>query len=199
MIWFEVFLLALALSIDAFLVSFSCGLVVKKNKVKNAYKMAFANGFAQFAMPVLGYYGTSAVSGYVKAFDHWIVFFVFLALGVKFILDGLEDKEIACEISSKKKITFKILLIAAFATSIDAFAAGVSLYFIPVSIWLAGLMIGVVTFINSYIGFRLNRLFKKIPTKYIEVFAGVILITLGTKVLIEHMLSHGYDDLMRLF
>ena len=199
MIWFEIFLLALALSIDAFIVSFSCGLVVKKNRNKNAYKMAAANGFAQFAMPVLGWYGTNTISSYVKAFDHWIVFLVFLALGLKFIKDAMEDKEVECELPTKKHITFKVLLIASFATSIDAFVAGVSLYFMPVSIWIAGIVIGIVTFINSYIGFKMNRLFKKIPRKYIEVFAGVILITLGTKTLIEHMLSHGYEDLMRLF
>lgn len=190
MIWFEVFLLAIALSIDAFIVSFSCGLVVKKDRKKNGYKMAAANGFAQFAMPVLGWYGTNTISDYVKAFDHWIVFFVFLALGIKFIKDALENKDANCDISTKKHITFKVLLIAAFATSIDAFVAGVSLYFIPVSIWSAGLMIGIVTFINSLIGFRMNKMFKKIPTKYIEVTAGVILITLGSKVLIEHLLSH---------
>ncbi|MFV0626897.1 MAG: manganese efflux pump MntP family protein [Alphaproteobacteria bacterium] len=199
MIWFEIFLLSLALSIDAFLVSFSCGAVVKKNKNKNAYKMAAANGFAQFAMPVLGWYGTNSISDYVKIFDHWIVFMVFAALGLKFIKDALEDKPVECEVPNKKHITFKVLLIAAFATSIDAFVAGVSLYFMPVSIWLAGIMIGIVTFINSYIGFKMNRLFKKIPTKYIEIFAGVILITLGTKTLIEHMLSHGYEDLLKLF
>lgn len=201
MIWFEIFLLALALSIDAFIVSFSCGLVVKKNKEKNSYKMAAANGFAQFAMPVLGWYGTQTINnciGAITAFDHWVVFFVFLALGIKFIMDALEDRDTTCELP-RKNITFKILLIAAFATSIDAFVAGVSLYFIPVSIWYASIMIGVVTFINSFIGFRMNKIFKKIPTKYIEISAGVILITLGSKTLIEHMLEHGYEDLMRMF
>lgn len=198
MIWFDVFLLAVALSIDAFIVSFSCGLVVKKNKKKNGYKMAAANGFAQFAMPVLGWYGTNTIGDYVGAFDHWIVFFVFLILGLKFIKDAMENKEASCNLPVKH-ITFKVLLIASFATSIDAFVAGVSLYFISVSIWLAAILIGVVTFINSLIGFRMNKLFKKIPTKYIEAAAGVILITLGTKILIEHLLSHGYKDLISLF
>lgn len=186
MVWFEIFLLAVALSIDAFLVSFSCGLVFTKNQNSNAIKMASANGLAQFVMPVLGWYGTNTVGNYVKAFDHWIVFIVFLILGLKFIKDALEDKETTCDISAKT-ITFRVVLISAFATSIDAFAAGISLYFIPVSVWIAGVAIGIVTFINSYVGFRMNRLFKKLPTKYIEIFAGSILILLGTKTLIEHL------------
>ncbi|MDR1693934.1 MAG: manganese efflux pump MntP family protein [Lactobacillaceae bacterium] len=198
MIWFEVFLLAVALSIDAFIVSFSCGLVVNKNKKKNGYKMAAANGFAQFAMPLLGWLGTKTISGYVQAFDHWIVFFVFLILGLKFIKDAMEEKASTCELP-RKNITFKVLLIAAFATSIDAFVSGVTLYFMPVSIIFAAMMIGIVTFINSLIGFRLTHIFRKIPTKYIEIFAGVILITLGSKVLIEHILNHGYEDLLKLF
>lgn len=189
MIWFEILLLAFALSIDAFVVSFSCGCMVHKEHKKNAFKMAGANGFAQFTMPVLGWFGTNSIGEYVKSFDHWIVFFVFLVLGVKFIKDALEEEEKSCELP--KSVTFKVLLIASFATSIDAFAAGVSIYFMPVSIWAVALAIGLVTFINSFIGFRLSRIFKKFKSKYLEVSAGVILITLGTKILIEHLLVYA--------
>lgn len=187
MSYFEIFLLAVALSIDAFVVSFSCGIMVNKKHKKNALKMSFANGFAQFVMPVLGWYGVNIVGDYVKAFDHWIVFLVFLALGVKFIKDALEKKEQSCNLP--KKITFKILLIASFATSIDAFAAGISIYFMHISIWTTSIVIGIVTFINSFIGFRISLIFKKLSTKYIEVFAGLILIALGTKTLIEHLVE----------
>lgn len=192
MICFEVLLLAFALSIDAFVVSFSCGLTVNKKQRKNAIKMAAANGFAQFLMPVLGWFGTSSISEYVKSFDHWIVFLVFLLLGINFIKEAMreKDEEEACKLVGGT-LSLKILIIASFATSVDAFAAGISIYFMQVSIWVVAFVIGVITFINSYIGFRASKFLRKIPAKYIEVAAGAILITLGTKILIEHLLGYA--------
>ena len=80
-----------------------------------------------------------------------------------------------------------MLLMLGLATSIDACVAGVTLYFTSVPIMAAATVIGIITFINSLIGFRLSSCLQKLPTKYLELAAGVILIFLGVKVLLEHL------------
>lgn len=185
--WLDILLLALALSVDAFVVSFSYGLVIKSNPLKNSLKIGFATGFGQFIMPVIGWYGTRSVHNYIESFDHWIAFAVFVALGLKVIDEALEKKDDSQQKKLSKKLTKRVLLMIGVATSIDALVTGVTIYFMNVSIWFAAPIIGVTTFICSVIGFRLNCCFKKVPTKYMEIAAGIILILLGCKVLYEHL------------
>lgn len=185
--WLDVFLLALALAVDAFVVSFSYGLTLKKNRFENSLKLGFATGLGQFVMPIIGWYGTNLIHGYIESIDHWIAFAVFLALGLKVIDEALSDKDEHQTLS--KSLTFKVLLMIGIATSIDALVTGITLYFMSVSIWFAASVIGVTTFICAIIGFRLNCCFKKVPTKYMEIAAGIILIMLGCKVLYEHLSS----------
>lgn len=184
--WLDVFLLALALSVDAFVVSFSYGLVIKNHPLKNSIKIGFATGFGQFIMPVIGWYGTQSVHGYIESFDHWIAFAVFVALGLKVIDEALDNK-VEPKKKLSKKLTFKVLFMVGLATSIDAMVAGITIYFMNVSIWFVAPVIGITTFICAVIGFRLNCCFKKFSTKYLEISAGIILILLGCKVLYEHL------------
>lgn len=181
----EVFLLALALSVDAFIVSFSYGLVIKKKKGKSALKLATATGLGQFIMPILGWFGARSIYHQIEQVDHWIAFFVFLMLGLKVISDAL--KECDCAEKLSKNLTFKILFMIGVATSIDAFVSGSMLYFMKAPVWTSALLIGMVTFVNSCIGFNFCRIFKKIPTRYLEITSGIILIGLGFKVLYEHI------------
>lgn len=81
----DVVLLGLALAVDAFVVSFSYGLILKRNRWRNAVSLGAATGLGQFVMPVAGWYGTNLVHGYIESIDHWIAFAVFLALGLKVI------------------------------------------------------------------------------------------------------------------
>ena len=182
----DIFLLALAMSVDAFVVSFSYGLIIKKGKGKAALKLGTATGLGQFIMPVLGFFGAGMIYNYIEALDHWIAFFVFLVLGIKIISEAF--KNCNCKIPKTSKVlSLKILLMIGLATSIDAFVSGAMLYFIKAPIWSSALIIGVVTFINACIGFNLCRMFKNFPMKYLEIFSGLILILLGTKVLVEHL------------
>lgn len=181
----EVFFLALALSVDAFVVSFSYGLIIKKKKGKSALKLAAATGLGQFVMPVLGWYGARSVYRQIEQIDHWIAFFVFLMLGLKVISDAL--KECDCKEKLSKTLSFKILFMIGVATSIDAFVSGSMLYFMKAPVWSSAFIIGLVTFINSCIGFNFCRMFKKVPTRWLEIASGIILIGLGCKVLYEHL------------
>lgn len=180
-----VFLLALALSADAFVVSFSYGLVIKKNRTVSILKIASATGLGQFVMPVVGWCGAHAVYNQIEQIDHWIAFFVFCALGSKIISDALRAKK--CEEKLSPQLTFKILLAIGVATSIDALVSGSMLYFMQVPVCPAATLIGAVTFTASVIGGNFCRLFKKLPSEVLEVSSGLILIGLGCKVLYEHL------------
>lgn len=183
--YIDILLLALALSVDAFIVSFSYGLIIKKGKGKSALKLATATGLGQFIMPILGWYGARSIYKHIEMMDHWIAFFVFLVLGLKIISDAF--RECDCPNKLAKVLTFKILLFIGLATSIDALVSGSMLYFMKAPVWEAATIIGIITFINSALGFNFCRMFKKFPTKYMEVISGLILIALGCKVLYEHL------------
>ena len=182
----DVFFLALALSVDAFVVSFSYGLIIKKGKGKAALKLATATGLGQFVMPVLGWYGARSIYRHIEAIDHWIAFFVFLVLGIKIISEAFKEGDCPPKLSNKL-LSLKLLFVIGVATSIDAFVSGSMLYFIQAPVWSASAMIGIITFINSALGFNFCRIFKRFPIKYLEVSSGLILICLGFKVLYEHL------------
>ena len=181
----DVLFLGLALSVDAFVVAFSYGLVIKKKKGISALKIAFSTGMGQFIMPVLGWYGARSIYHQIEQIDHWIAFFVFLMLGLKVISDSFKS----CDHCEKRSdvLSLKILFMIGVATSIDAFVSGSMLYFVKVPVWQSAGIIGAVTFINSCLGFKFCRVFKKAPTKYLEITSGLILIFLGIKVLYEHL------------
>lgn len=181
----DVFFLALALSVDAFVVAFSYGLIIKKKKGKSALKIATATGLGQFIMPVLGWYGARSIYKQIEQVDHWIAFFVFLMLGLKVIADALRGCD--CQEKLSKNLSLKVLFMIGVATSIDAFVSGSMLYFMKAPVWFSALLIGVVTFAVSSLGFNFCRMFKKVPTKYLEIASGIILIGLGCKVLYEHL------------
>ena len=172
----QIVLLAIALSIDAMVVSFSQGLIFKEKKRRNSFLLAFFLGFFQFFMPVLGYFCALGIYKYLEFINNWIVFLIFLVLGIKFIKEAFEEKEkTVCCISISCLFTFAI------ATSIDAFGAGISLCFSHVNIWFPAILIGIITFVNSLFGFWSGYLFKNFPTKYLEIIGGIILIGLAIK------------------
>lgn len=175
MSYLEIVLLALALSIDAMVVSFSYGLAFKENRTKNALMLAFCTGFFQAGMPVIGYYLTTFVKSYIAPYASLIVFTIFVFLGVKFIKEAFDKKEVP------KCISTACLILIGIATSIDAFSAGISLALYGNKILKPVVLIGAITFMDSCIGFKLGGKLKHLPTVGLEVFAGLVLIALGIK------------------
>ncbi len=175
MTYLEIFLLAIALSIDAMVVSFSYGLTFNQNRTKNALLLAFCTGIFQAGMPIIGYYLTSFVKSYIAPYASIIVFLIFLYLGIKFIKEAFEEKNIPQCISTA------CLIMIGIATSIDAFSAGISLALYGNKILKPILLIGMITFFNSCLGFKLGGKLKHLPTKGLEVSAGLVLIVLGVK------------------
>lgn len=180
----DIIILAVALSIDACVVSFSNGLIFTKNKRVNSLMLAASVGFFQFLMPVIGFFAAQSVSKYVDAYDHWIVFGIFVLLGAKFIKDSFKDEK---EEKINCYMCFKYIFLISIATSIDALGAGVSIAFTKTQIWFPAIIIGIITFINSLLGFWGGYLFKKFPTKNLEITGGIILILLAFKILLESL------------
>lgn len=176
----ELLLLSLALGVDCFVVSFSQGLIFTKNKRLNALKLASVMGLFQGGMPIISYLATSLVSNYLEGIAKWIVFIIFVALGLNFIkeaFDSEKERNISC-------IGFRCLISFGIATSIDALGAGVNLKFTGSNLTQAVLIIGLGSFLLSVIGFLSGNKLKNIPSKFLEICGGIILIGLGIKALI---------------
>ena len=178
---FEIVLLAIALGVDCLVVSFSQGLIFHSNKLPNSLKLAFVMGLFQGLMPVIGYWCADAVNSYVEKFADWIVFIIFLILGIKLICEALkksdDDVKICC-------IGLKCLISLGIATSIDALGAGLSLRFLNADLLISALVIGVCSFVMSIVGFCAGNCLKALPSKYLEIFGGIVLICLAIKAVI---------------
>lgn len=177
--------LAFALSVDAFAVAFSYGLIFKKKVLCNGMLLGAATGTGQFVFPLIGWLATGSVHRYIEAVDHWLAFSVFLVLGLNVIYSAFcgDEKNSALP----KKLSFKILCAVGIATSIDACVSGISLYFMPVNILVSCLVIGGICFVCTLCGFYVGGFLKKFPTHYLQIFAGMVLIFLGCKILYEHL------------
>lgn|SRR5574344_55034 len=175
----EIIFLAIALGIDCIIVSFSQGLIFKSNKIKNSFNLALTMGLFQGLMPIIGYVGAGSMYKLLVPFSKWIVFTIFLILGLKFIFESFKTKEeeIQC-------IGFKCLMSLGLATSIDALVSGASIKLTDTSLLLSTLLIGIMSFLMSMVGFWGANFLKNIPSKYLEIAGGVILILLAVKSLI---------------
>lgn len=176
MSFITIILLAVALSIDACVVSFAHGLVLPDKRVRNSLMLALFTGVAQGIMPTIGYFSTQVVYKYVAPASKWLVFTIFLYLGIKFIQEAFEkDKEIPLCLS------LQCLFMIAIATSIDALAAGVSISLTKTPILFPTCLIACTTFMFAILGYWSGCCLKKFSTKYLEIFAGLVLIALALK------------------
>ena len=175
----EILLLALALSIDACVVSFTYGLTFNQERLKTSLLLAGFTGLFQGIMPLFGYYLTSFIKSYITPYASLIVFLIFSYLGVKFIKEAFEKKD-----NKNLCIGLSCLFLIGIATSIDAFSAGITLSLYGNKILRPAILILSITFINSLLGFWIGGKLKNLPTKSMEILAGIILILLGIKAII---------------
>jgi len=175
----DLILLAVALGIDCLVVSFSQGLIFKNKRVENALKLAVTMGLFQGAMPIIGYVGTSYLYRFLVPYSKWIIFGIFFILGAKFIFEAFKQKkeDIQC-------IDLKCLISLGVATSIDALVSGATLKLTHTNLLLSFAVIGFVSFIMSILGYSGGNHIKNFPSKYLEIFGGLILIILSVKSII---------------
>lgn len=183
--FWELLLLAVSLSMDAFAVSMCRGLEMKKFRPGQALVIALFFGGFQALMPIVGYFVGRQFEQYITAWDHWIAFALLAVLGTKMIWDGLKKETVQEGIS--EKLDIKSLFVMAVATSIDALAVGITLGFLQANIWFAASVIGAITFVLCVLGVLIgNRIGVKFKNGA-EIFGGVILILIGLKILLEHL------------
>lgn len=182
--FFIVLGIAIGLAMDCFAVAISAGTGTKKTNKYTPVIMASLFGFFQSGMLFIGWSGASFFKEYIINFDHWIAFILLFFVGIKMIKEGFEKEK------DEKKITglgsFKILILLSFATSIDSLAVGVSFSLINCKIFLPLVLIGLMSFIMTFIGFIIGKKTGEILGKKAEILGGLILLFIGIKILIEH-------------
>lgn len=180
----ELFMIAVALSMDAFAVAVCKGLSIRRAGLKYSLTVGLYFGAFQGLMPFLGYLLGVNFQNTITSVDHWIAFILLGGIGINMIREALNKDE---EENLDSSLTPRSMLPLAVATSIDALAVGVTFAFLKVSIVPAVSFIGVVTFILSAIGVKIGNVFGARYKSKAELFGGVVLILIGVKILLEHL------------
>jgi len=183
----SVFFIGVGLSMDACAVSFAKGMCLKEKAKRYAVLLGFAFGLFQAGMPLLGWWICHYFEGFITVIDHWIAFVLLGAIGYHMIQEAKEN-EIET-INHASYIPLKDIIVLAIATSIDALAVGISFAFLQVDILTAILLIGSTTFVISFAAVIIGNRCGGYLGKYAEIIGGIILIAIGLKILIEHLLS----------
>ena len=179
---FSVFLIGIGLSMDACAVSFAKGICLKKQVKTYALKLGLAFGFFQAMMPLIGWWVGTYFESFITAVDHWIAFFLLLAIGLNMIRESLDsDDEYIMDTFS-----FKELTLLAVATSIDAFAVGITFALLNMSLLLPCTIIGIVAFIFSISGIFIGKKLGNYFGDKFEILGGAVLILIGIKILLGY-------------
>ncbi len=185
-------LVAVALSMDAFAVSVSSGICIPHLKLRHALRASAAFGLFQFFMPVAGWLVGGAFRSLIQGFDHWIAFILLAFVGGKMIKESfdIEDPS-SCDDPDEAKgiLDLKTLLVLAVATSIDALAVGLSYSVLGQPIFLPSIIIGVVTFALCLVGTEFGKKLGTAFERWAEIAGGAMLVIIGLKILVEHLLK----------
>ena len=177
---FELFVLAVGLSMDAFAVSVCKGLSLGRIRRKHMYIAGAWFGGFQALMPLIGYYLGRFFTDAITEYDHWIAFILLVIIGGKMVKESFDKEE-----QMDGSMSVQSMFLLAVATSIDALAVGVSFAFLIVSIIPAVSFIGVVTFVCSAVGVKIGSIFGTKYRSRAELCGGIILILIGAKILLE--------------
>ena len=180
----SIIIIALALAMDAFAVAIASGITIKNLKTKHALTIGAWFGLFQAVMPLIGWFIGLRLQNFMSDIDHWIAFSLLSLVGCKMIYESFK---IDTADEKKNPLDINTLLLLSIATSIDALAAGISFAMLDISIITPILMIGFITFLMSFAGVFIGNKAGHFFEKKIEIGAGIILIGIGTKILLEHL------------
>jgi len=181
----EIILISVGLAMDCFAVSIAGGATAVKIKVIDALKVGFFFGMFQVIMPLIGWYIGFGFKNLVEKVDHWVAFGLLCAIGIKMIYEAIRSR------GEKRKINLTglpTLIILSVATSIDALVVGISFSLLDVSLYLSIVVIGLFAFIFSACGYFIGNKVGQFLKNNVEIAGGIILIGIGTKILIEHLM-----------
>jgi len=179
-----IIVIAVALAMDTFAVSVVSGSAYKHLQIKHIFRMAAFFGGFQAIMPLIGSLAGITVKRYLENYDHWVAFALLSAVGLKMLYESFKIAP-AKQIFNPSNIL--ILLVLSVATSIDALVVGITLSFLKVSIAVAVVIIGLVTFLLSYLGVFIGKKIGHFFESKIEAAAGLLLFALGLKILLQHL------------
>ncbi len=176
--------IAVGLAMDAFAVAIGAGLTLGRVDARQTFRLAWHFGLFQALMPIIGWLAGLTVAAWISPIDHWIAFGLLAAIGGKMIYEAIAHGEERARPDPTKGWS---LILLSIATSIDAFAVGLSLALLGVAIWYPALVIGLVAAAFTAVGLHLGRRFGALLGRRMEVAGGVILILIGLRILIEHL------------
>ena len=179
----DLFLLAAGEAMDASVVSMAKGTATRQLSFRHYMSVGLWFGGFQAAMTLIGYFVGAHFASFIAAYGYWVAFALLLFVGAEMIKNAFSKDE------AKADANYSVIpmLLMAVATSIDALAFGVSFAFIEVDIWLAAIIIGVVTFVFSAAGLKIGNIFGNRYNRSAELVGGIILIALGIKILLEQL------------
>ena len=172
----ELLFLAVALAMDALAVAICIGMTMPKCSVKNSVIVGIYFGLFQMLMPLVGFLTGEVFAERITTIDHWIAFGLLLFLGVKMIIGSFKKEETP---NKEASLGLVAMIPLAFATSVDALAAGVTFAFLRVNIVPAVILIGVVTFVISALGVKLGGVVGVKFKSKAELAGGVVLVGLA--------------------
>lgn len=184
---FELFVIAVGLSMDAFAVAVCKGLSVYKLEKKHMLITGLWFGSFQGLMPFIGYLLGSTFEQHITPVDHWVAFVLLGIIGINMIKEPFGRDSDSDDVSDES-FSLKIMFVMAVATSIDALAVGITFALLPnVNITAAVMFIGVITFVLSCVGIKIGNIFGAKFKNKAELTGGIILILMGAKILLEHL------------
>lgn len=176
--------IAFGLAMDAFSVAVATGICLGKVTARQAFRLSFHFGFFQFGMPVLGWVAGSLVSEQIRSFDHWLAFGLLAFIGGKMIWEAIHSEDECVRGDPTKGLSLVMLSVA---TSIDAFAIGLSLALLGVSVLVPSLVIGAVAGNMTLLGLQIGKRAGNLLGRRMEIVGGLVLIAIGVKILLEHL------------
>lgn len=182
----SIFLIALGLAADCFTVALSGSIAMRALSFLQVFRTALAFGIFQGLMPVLGWLAGQTVVELIADYDHWLAFILLAFVGGRMVWESFRSQG---KYNKNTDITRGWLLITlSVATSIDALAVGLTFAFMKINIAVASSTIGVVAFVATVIALLLGRRVGSLIGKRVEVIGGMVLIGIGLKILLEHIL-----------
>jgi putative Mn2+ efflux pump MntP len=181
----EVFIIAIALAVDAFAVAIGAGVSLCQVSFRQTFRLAWHFGFFQAGMNVLGWAGGLTVRNLIENIDHWVAFGLLCFIGIRMIREAMDDDDSK---ESTDPTRGKTLVLLSVATSIDSLAVGLSFSVLHISIWMPALVIGVVATILTTIGLHLGCVLGAASRlgKRAEIVGGLVLVAIGINILHEH-------------
>jgi len=182
----EIIFLAFGLAMDAFAVSVSVGSTHFMVSKRARFRISFHFGLFQFLMPICGWLGGNYIESYIKRYDHWIALLLLSYVGVKMIKESMSQGHREFRFDPSKGWN---LIILSIATSIDALAVGLSLALISAAIWQPAILTGIITGLLSLFGILIGDRIGRHVGKKVEFAGGVVLILIGLKIAVEHLIQ----------